>query len=144
MLSRENLDKLADAIDALNAGDGMPFAALAPLTDLSAAGHDISIDFSAQDRLGTPVIVAKAQPGKSILEPLSPKRRAVAELVIKGMSNKAIAAELGLALGTIKDHVHVVLRTCGCSSRTELMARVHGHQTNHKSISGNSIKGWNR
>ncbi len=39
------------------------------------------------------------------------------------MRNKEIAAKLGIALATAKDHVHRVLSKMGLSSRAELAAR---------------------
>ncbi len=126
MLTEKNLNTLADAVDALRSGDAAPLLAIAPLTELAADGLDVSIDFSAEERLGAPVIVATSLPGMRILQDLSPRRRVVAELVVKGLSNKAIARELDLSPATVKDHVHAVLKACNCGSRTELMALCHG------------------
>lgn len=128
MLSDKNIDRLEQAVAALNKGDPIPLAALAPLTDLTLADLDVSIDFTARSRLGAPVIVARPRPRKRDLAHLSPRRRSVAVLILDGLSNKAIATELGLAVSTVKDHVHAVLRSCGCASRTELMARFHDTQ----------------
>jgi DNA-binding NarL/FixJ family response regulator len=37
---------------------------------------------------------------------LTPRQRQVAEMVAKGLSNKAIARELGVSLDTVKAHIH--------------------------------------
>jgi two-component system, NarL family, nitrate/nitrite response regulator NarL len=44
---------------------------------------------------------------------LSPRERAVALLVCGGLSNKEIAHELGLRLGTVKIHVHNIFQKLG-------------------------------
>lgn len=126
MVSDKNLERLKTAIGALNEGDPIPFAALSPLSEIARDGVDVSIDYAAQKHLGAPVIVAQPRSRTPDLSHLSPRRRAVAELILAGLSNKAIAAELDLAVGTVKDHVHAVLKTCECSSRTEFMALLHG------------------
>ena len=36
---------------------------------------------------------------------LTPRQREIAELVARGMTNKAIARETGLALQTVKNHI---------------------------------------
>ena len=126
MLTQKNIDQLAAAVEALNGGDALPLAALAPLTELSESGVSVAIDFSAQSQLGAPLIVARPQPRDTLLDKLSPKRRLVADLIVQGLPNKEIANRLDLSIATVKDHVHAVLRQCGCRSRTELMAMVHG------------------
>lgn len=128
MVSEKNIARLRRALGALNDGDPIPFAALSPLSQIAQDGLDVSIDFTAQQALGAPVIVARPRAGRRDLSHLSPRRRAVADLMLQGLSNKAIAIELGLAVGTIKDHVHAVLRACECRSRTEFVAWSHDTQ----------------
>jgi DNA-binding NarL/FixJ family response regulator len=48
---------------------------------------------------------------------LSPRERAVALLIAGGLSNKDIARELGLSLGTVKVHVHNILRKLGVKNQ---------------------------
>lgn len=52
---------------------------------------------------------------------LSPRERAVAELVVQGMRNREIAAELGITEGTVKVHLHKAYEKLGVGSRTELL-----------------------
>ena len=125
MVSEKNIARLRSALGALNDGDPIPFAALSPLSQIARDGVDVSIDFTAQQELGAPVIVARPRNAGPDLSRLSPRRRTVAQLMLQGLSNKAIAAELGLAVGTVKDHVHAVLQICKCRSRTEFVARCH-------------------
>jgi DNA-binding NarL/FixJ family response regulator len=50
---------------------------------------------------------------------LSPRQREVAELLVKGLTNKEIAGVLGIGAGTAKTHVAAILETLGVSNRTE-------------------------
>jgi len=54
------------------------------------------------------------------MKPLSPRQHDVAAAISRGLSNKAIAAELGLSLGTIKTHVAETLDRLGVRSRVEV------------------------
>lgn len=51
---------------------------------------------------------------------LSPREAAVAVSAARGAANKAIAAELGLATGTVGVHLAAALRKLGCPSRSAL------------------------
>ncbi len=51
---------------------------------------------------------------------ISPRESEVLRLVVLGKDNQNIASELGLALTTVKVHVHNVLKKCGQSNRQEL------------------------
>lgn len=51
--------------------------------------------------------------------PLSPRELEVLELVADGLSNKEVAARLGLALSTIKNHVHNLLTKIDVGCRRE-------------------------
>lgn len=54
---------------------------------------------------------------------LTPKQREVYALIIKGKTNKQIAQELDIAEGTVKAHVHAILRAMEAKNRLELLAR---------------------
>ena len=49
---------------------------------------------------------------------LSPREQAVARLLCEGLSDKEIAARLGIQPGTVKDHVKRLLRKSGSANRT--------------------------
>jgi two-component system, NarL family, response regulator LiaR len=52
-------------------------------------------------------------------DPLTRREREVLELIGRGMSNKRIARELGIAEKTVKTHVGHVLAKLGVSDRTQ-------------------------
>jgi DNA-binding NarL/FixJ family response regulator len=52
---------------------------------------------------------------------LTARQQQVTALVCQGLSNKAIACELGLSEGTVKVHVHNILLRVGVRSRREII-----------------------
>ena len=54
------------------------------------------------------------------LAALAPRERAIVGLVAKGLRNRDIACELGMAEGTVKVYLHRIYDKLGVSSRTEL------------------------
>jgi two-component system, NarL family, nitrate/nitrite response regulator NarL len=59
---------------------------------------------------------ANAQP----LRALTKRRRQVAKLACRGLSNREIAEKLGLIEGTVKIHLHAVYKELNIHSRTKL------------------------
>ena len=55
------------------------------------------------------------------LAALSDRQREIVHLVCDGLSNKAVADELGVSEGTIKCHLHAVYEKLGTQSRIKLM-----------------------
>jgi DNA-binding CsgD family transcriptional regulator len=53
---------------------------------------------------------------------LSPREEAVARLAVQGLGNGAIAARLGVAEHTVKNHMTRVLTKCGVRTRAQLIA----------------------
>jgi DNA-binding NarL/FixJ family response regulator len=71
---------------------------------------------------------ARARLGdETIDEPLTPREIQVIELLAEGLSNKAIAARLGISEATVKAHLTRVYRQIGVYDRTQaaLWARRH-------------------
>jgi LuxR family maltose regulon positive regulatory protein len=58
-----------------------------------------------------------------LVEPLTERELEVLRLVAGGRSNRQIAAELYLALGTVKTHVHAIAGKLGAANRVEAVAR---------------------
>ena len=50
---------------------------------------------------------------------LSPRQREILHLVVQGNSNKQICRVLGIAEGTVKNHLHALFRQLGVRNRTE-------------------------
>jgi LuxR family maltose regulon positive regulatory protein len=70
---------------------------------------------------------AEARPGRARaahrVDSLSDRELEVLRLVALGRSNRQIAAELYLALGTVKAHVHAICAKLGAQNRVEAVAR---------------------
>lgn len=56
-----------------------------------------------------------------VLDSLTPRERAVAELVVNGASNKEIARTLGITLRTTKAHVGAIFEKLGVRDRLQLV-----------------------
>ena len=56
---------------------------------------------------------------------LTAREREVVDLLSEGLSNKEIAARLGIAVHTVKSHVHNVLEKLALQSRLEVVAFTH-------------------
>jgi DNA-binding NarL/FixJ family response regulator len=52
--------------------------------------------------------------------PFSPREQKVATLISEGFSNREIAEQLRLSVGTIKLHVHHILLKAGKQSRRQI------------------------
>ncbi|WP_439477719.1 LuxR C-terminal-related transcriptional regulator [Brevundimonas sp.] len=57
--------------------------------------------------------------GTKKMNVLTERQSAVLACVARGLSNNEIALELGISVGTVKTHVHTVLRRIGARNRTE-------------------------
>ena len=55
---------------------------------------------------------------------LTPRELGVAELVAKGLTNRAIARTLVISEGTVRAHVEHILSKLGLRSRTEIALRL--------------------
>jgi DNA-binding NarL/FixJ family response regulator len=58
---------------------------------------------------------------------LSPREREVALLVAGGLSNKEVARELGLSVGTVKIHVHNIFKKLRTKTRYSLIVHSLEH-----------------
>ena len=61
--------------------------------------------------------------GAALEEPLTDREVTILDLIGAGMSNKSIGQSLGLAEGTVKNHVSNILSKLHARSRTELAIR---------------------
>jgi DNA-binding NarL/FixJ family response regulator len=126
MLPDEAKANLRQALDGLRRGDAAGWAALAPLTRLSALGYELTIDFTTERALGAPVILARERAELALPAGLTPRQAEVARALAEGLSTKSIARRLGISPGTAKDHVAAVMAAIGARRRAEVAARLHG------------------
>jgi DNA-binding NarL/FixJ family response regulator len=78
------------------------------------------------DREGDPSTPAATcpvcqQPWHRAVNPLTPRQRAVVDLVARGQTNREIAANLCIAVGTVKGHLHAVFGLLKLKTRFELL-----------------------
>lgn len=122
MLDKGTINTLREAMDGLEHNQ---WSALPALARLSAAGQSVVIDRQASEQLGAPVVILRPAPTPP--PGLTPRQSEVAKAVARGLSNAEIAAEQGIALATVKDHVHAILKRLDLARRTEIAAACHGH-----------------
>ena len=70
-------------------------------------------------RRAVPADVAQGLAERAYQSDLSPREYEVLELLVKGMSNKLIASELGLTEATVKTHLTHILEKLGVEDRTQ-------------------------
>jgi DNA-binding NarL/FixJ family response regulator len=81
---------------------------------------------------GLPAIVLigrGAERPSGTFDALSGRERQVAALIGDGCTNKEIASELWISVGTVKDHVHHILAKTGLANRAALAGRWHFEHT---------------
>lgn len=69
------------------------------------------------------VLLARRPRDGAALEPLTPREREVIALVVDGLSNKSIAARLGISDQTVKAHVASICGKLGAANRTDAVRR---------------------
>jgi LuxR family maltose regulon positive regulatory protein len=79
-----------------------------------------SRDGTQEGKLGTPTPPAS---DFKIIEPLSERELQVLALVARGASNREIAEQLVITVGTVKSHLNHILRKLDAQNRTEAAAR---------------------
>jgi two-component system, NarL family, nitrate/nitrite response regulator NarL len=77
--------------------------------------------FVVDDELET--IVPQARGRVELIEPLTPREHQVAQLLVRGLTNKEIAARLEVTEHTVKFHLNGLLRKLGVSTRTEAVVQ---------------------
>jgi DNA-binding NarL/FixJ family response regulator len=94
----------------------------AALRLVTAGGVYVPPQFSARPpaRASAPVVSAPASTEATLLHQLSPRERAVLDLLRRSLSNREIATTLGIAEATVKIHVRNLLRKTRARNRVEL------------------------
>ena len=101
--------------------------------DIPRSSKYVQIDYNAIDAYArnAPVSVARnlntlsaylTAPAESDLARLTRREREVLALIRGGLTNKAIARELGISPGTVKAHVEKVIAKLGVSDRAQAVA----------------------
>ena len=54
------------------------------------------------------------------MEALTRRQRQIATLIVRGLTNAEIGAELGLSRGTIANHIRHIMKRLGVGSRVEV------------------------
>lgn len=107
-------DSEADVRNALQAGIGGYLLGNCDLNELVDAVRAVG--------RGSPYLCAAAASlvAKSLTRtPLTLRESEILRLIASGMSNKSIASQLGIALGTVKAHARAILDKLGSRSRTQ-------------------------
>jgi predicted ATPase/DNA-binding CsgD family transcriptional regulator len=89
------------------------------INELWTAGSELGSDVAAELALTVPGMLATREPE------LTAREYEVAALVTRGMSNRSIAAELGIATSTVARHVANIMAKLGCTSRLQIAAWVN-------------------
>ena len=63
--------------------------------------------------------MAVFQDADVVFAPLTPREMEILKLIVKGYSNKEIAAELGISRQTVKNHMSAILRKLAVNDRTQ-------------------------
>lgn len=121
-----NLDDVRTSVQVLGgARSAIPAKALLAFS-AAAGGRRVTLDLAATRSLGFPLLLVREPNEPAFLRRLSKREREVARLVAAGRCNKDIASTLRISLGTVKDHVHAVLKKSGLSSRLEIASAFIG------------------
>jgi len=79
-------------------------------------------------RFRNSVFVIQNNTHNAIQSLLSEKEHIIAMSVVKGLSNKQVAAELCLSPSTVKNHLYAIYKKLGVSNRTALVAKMQSEQ----------------
>jgi len=92
--------------------------------NVTAALRAVAQDLVVLDPVLAPTILpARDREDEPLVEALTPREEEVLHLLADGLSNKAIALQLGISDHTVKFHVNAILGKLGAQSRTEAVVR---------------------
>ena len=90
---------------------------------LAAAVHAVAEGLMVLDVSAAESVLRPRPPSPATIEHLTPREQEVLQLLAQGLSNKLIAARLGISDHTVKFHVNAILGKLGAQSRTEAIAQ---------------------
>lgn len=100
---------------------------------LVGGGEVVEAVRSAADP-GRPSVPVDADGRHSRFGPLSPQESQIAHLIATGMTNREIAASMGLAEKTVKNYVSNVLTKLGMARRSEVAAHVASREASDEHL----------
>ncbi len=90
---------------------------------LAAAVRAVAEGLMVLDASAAESVLRPRPPSPATVEHLTPREQEVLQLLAQGLSNKLIAARLGISDHTVKFHVNAILGKLGAQSRTEAIAQ---------------------
>ena len=90
---------------------------------LAAAVRAVAEGLMVLDAGAAESVLRPRPPAPATIEHLTPREQEVLQLLAQGLSNKVIAARLGISDHTVKFHVNAILGKLGAQSRTEAIAQ---------------------
>ena len=78
-------------------------------------------------RRAQPAAAERAVAAAPLPDELSAREAQVLRLIVRGLSNRDIGAQLFISEHTAANHVRSILRKTGCTNRTEAASYAHSH-----------------
>jgi two-component system, NarL family, nitrate/nitrite response regulator NarL len=98
----------------------------APVEVILAAARSVAAGLAvlARDLAGELLLPTSAeQTPPTLIEPLTPRENEVLQLLAEGLTNRAIARQLGISEHTVKFHVNAILGKLSAQSRADAVMR---------------------
>jgi two-component system nitrate/nitrite response regulator NarL len=111
------------AAEALGAGARGVVLRDAGAARLAAAVRAVAEGLVVLDAVAAESVLRPRPATPATIEHLTPREQEVLQLLAQGLSNKLIAARLGISDHTVKFHVNAILGKLGAQSRTEAIAQ---------------------
>ena len=111
------------AAEALGAGARGVVLRDAGAARLAAAVRAVAEGLVVLDAVAAESVLRPRPATPATIEHLTPREQEVLQLLAQGLSNKLIAARLGISDHTVKFHVNAILGKLGAQSRTEALAQ---------------------
>lgn len=133
-----HLRTIVNRLQAANADGGTSLSEVVRLAREVEVDAGVTVDFEATPELGQPLVVVRMppEPAPHELLHLTRREREVATLIAAGLSNKQIARQLNLTVGTVKHYVHQILEKTELPSRVAIATRLRGTVPRPLSIFG--------
>ncbi len=96
------------------------------VNDLEALTTQLQAELAAveaQPDIGSPAGRSSQPDAQPLIEPLTPRERELLRLLVAGLSYQEIAAQLTIAVGSVKSHTHNIYEKLGVRNRVQAAAR---------------------